>query len=141
MIAQNLENSQFNADLQEISGGRVNGFVWEGGELKVVREGLGKFSREFLATGAKEQLMIALRTLFARQYLGETPCFLLLDDAFQNSDWERRELLVDHLIRLVRESGWQVFYFTMDDHLRDLFQRKARDLLPNEFEYLELASA
>ena len=42
MIAQNLENSQFNADLQEISGGRVNGFVWEGGELKVVREGLGK---------------------------------------------------------------------------------------------------
>jgi len=140
MIAQNLENSQFNADIQEISGGRVNEFAWEGGELKVVREGLGKFSREFLATGANEQLMIALRTLFARHYLGETPCFLLLDDAFQNSDWERRELLVEHLIRLVRESGWQVFYFTMDDHLRELFQRKARDLLPNEFEYLELAS-
>ena len=138
LITQNLQNSEFNQDIKEISGGRVNGFTWEGGELKLLREGLGNQSREFLSTGVKEQLMIALRILFARHYLKEQPCFLLLDDAFQHSDWERRERLVDHVIRLVLESGWQVFYFTMDDHLRDLFKQKGMELLADDFQSINL---
>ena len=47
--------------------------------------------------------------------------FLILDDAFQHSDWHRRENLVERTLSFVK-SGWQVFYFTMDDHIRDLFQ-------------------
>jgi uncharacterized protein YhaN len=101
-------------------------------------EGMGAHSREILSTGAKEQLMIALRTMFSRIYLQQKPCFLLLDDAFQHSDWERRELLVDYIIRLVSEKKWQVFYFTMDDHLRDLFRKRAEEVLSQEFLFHEL---
>ena len=72
--------------------------------------------------------MIALRMMFARRYLGDVPGFLLLDDAFQHSDWNRRELLVDHTLSLVRERGWQVFYFTMDNHIRDLFNAEGERL-------------
>jgi len=135
LITQNLGNSEFNQDIKDIIGGRVNGFTWEGGEMKLVRQGLENQSREFLSTGVNEQLMIALRILFARHYLKEQPCFLLLDDAFQYSDWERRERLVDHVIRLVLESRWQVFYFTMDDHIRDLFVKKATNLIEDDFHY------
>jgi uncharacterized protein YhaN len=96
-------------------------------------------SLDFLSTGAKEQVMIALRMMFARRYLGDVPGFLLLDDAFQHSDWNRRELLVDHTLRLVRERGWQVFYFTMDNHLRDLFKARAEIQLGGDFAYHELS--
>ena len=83
--------------------------------------------------------MIALRMMFARRYLGDVPGFLLLDDAFQHSDWNRRELLVDHTLSLVRERGWQVFYFTMDNHLRDLFKERADNQLGVDFAYNELS--
>ena len=43
--------------------------------------------------------------------------FLLLDDAFQNSDWKHREDMVSYTLGLI-DRGWQIFYFTMDDHLR-----------------------
>ena len=45
--------------------------------------------------------------------------------------------MVDHLVELVRRSGWQIFYFTMDDHLRDLFRSKAI-ILAEDFQYHEL---
>ena len=81
--------------------------------------------------------MIALLLLFSRHYLDGEPGFLLLDDALQNSDWDRRANMVDHLVELVRSSGWQIFYFTMDDHLRDLFRSKAI-ILAEDFQYHEL---
>jgi recombinational DNA repair ATPase RecF len=140
MIEQNLQNAEFIASIQAISAGRVKGFTWEGGELKLVQDGIVNLSREFLATGAKEQLMISLRIHFARHYLREKPCFLLLDDAFQHSDWERRGRLVDQIIRLVQDCGWQVFYFTMDNHLRDVFREKAMTHIPDNFMFHELGT-
>ncbi|HCD03539.1 MAG TPA: hypothetical protein DER64_23745, partial [Planctomycetaceae bacterium] len=56
----------------------------------------------------------------ARIALDNEPSFLVLDDAFQHSDWNRREQLVPQAVGLV-EAGWQVLYFTIDDHIRDLF--------------------
>ena len=138
MIEQNLQDAEFIASIQAISNGRVKGFTWEGGELKLVQDGIENLSREFLATGAKEQLMISLRIHFARHYLKEKPCFLLLDDAFQHSDWERRGRLVDQIIHLVQDCGWQVFYFTMDNHLRDIFTEKAMTHIPDNFTFHEL---
>ena len=75
-----------------------------------------------LSTGVREQIFLALRMGFASRAMGGETGFLILDDAFQHSDWSRREKLVSQILSLV-QSGWQVFYFTMDDHIRGLFQK------------------
>ncbi len=56
----------------------------------------------------------------ARRISGTDALFLLLDDAFQYSDWKRREYLVEQALALVKD-GWQVIYLTMDDDIRDRF--------------------
>ena len=94
---------------------------------------------DILSTGAKEQVMIALRMVFAPRFLGDNPAFLILDDAFQHADWERRETLVEHTLRLVKDRGWQVFYFTMDDHIRKLFQAGAERVLSGDFQVVDLS--
>lgn len=73
-----------------------------------------------ISTGAREQIYLALRIGFASIAMEGQTAFLILDDAFQHSDWDRRKNIIDHTLRLV-ENGWQVFYFTMDDHIRNLF--------------------
>lgn len=95
-----------------------------------------EFPLEQLSTGAAEQVYIALRTAFAELSMGET-AFLILDDAFQHSDWERRKNLVNHVIGLVN-NGWQVFYFTMDDHLQKLFDKTGREFIQAEYKYIDL---
>jgi len=81
-----------------------------------------------LSTGAREQVLLALRMGFASRLAGGQPLFILLDDAFQHSDWQRRERLVEQVLKMVR-AGWQVTYLTMDDHLRDLFDTAAKKAL------------
>ncbi|HCR04019.1 MAG TPA: hypothetical protein DIU18_02385 [Gemmatimonadetes bacterium] len=74
-----------------------------------------------MSTGAREQVFLALRMGFASIAMGGQTGFLILDDAFQHSDWNRRENLVKRTLSFV-QSGWQVFYFTMDDHIKGLFE-------------------
>jgi uncharacterized protein YhaN len=74
-----------------------------------------------MSTGVREQVFLALRMGFASIAMEGETGFLILDDAFQHSDWNRRKNLVEHTLSFVQR-GWQVFYFTMDDHIRDLFQ-------------------
>jgi uncharacterized protein YhaN len=62
------------------------------------------------------------------------PLFLILDDAFQHSDWNRRENLVRQVISLVK-NGWQVTYLTMDDHIRDLFLKNGKTSFKKEFKF------
>jgi len=78
-----------------------------------------------LSSGALEQVFFALRVGFASMALGGEPAFLILDDAFQHSDWCRRKTLV-RATQDLTDQGWQVFYFTMDDHLRELFSSVGR---------------
>jgi hypothetical protein len=139
LISGNLQLSEVTEDLRQLSGNRFSGFDWQDGKLNLINNQSRSDALDFLSTGAKEQVMIALRMMFTRRYLGDVPGFLLLDDAFQHSDWNRRELLVDHTLSLVRERGWQVFYFTMDNHLRDLFKERADNQLGGDFAYHELA--
>lgn len=89
-----------------------------------------------ISTGAKEQTFLAMRIGFSSIITKGQTAFLILDDAFQHSDWPRRTNLMDQILRLVK-SGWQVFYFTMDDHIRDLFL-KAGEKLGDRFRSLEL---
>ena len=86
-----------------------------------------EFPVKDLSTGAREQVFLGSRLGFARLALDGHPAFLILDDAFQHSDWSRREWLVQQVVTLV-EAGWQVLYFTMDDHIRDLFDSTGQQL-------------
>jgi uncharacterized protein YhaN len=85
-----------------------------------------------LSTGAREQVLLALRMGFASRLAGGQPLFMLLDDAFQHSDWERRVRLVEQVLNMV-QAGWQVTYLTMDDHLRDLFDTAAKKALDGDY--------
>jgi uncharacterized protein YhaN len=73
-----------------------------------------------ISTGAKEQVFLALRIGFSSLMMQGETAFLILDDAFQHSDWPRRTNMIDEVLQLVNH-GWQVFYFAMDDHIRDSF--------------------
>jgi uncharacterized protein YhaN len=90
------------------------------------------FKLDELSTGAQEQVLLGLRMGMASRLFAGQPLFLILDDAFQHSDWQRRPAMVDEVLHLA-QSGWQVFYLTMDDHLRDLFLEKTPPLLGDDF--------
>ncbi|MEI8132208.1 MAG: hypothetical protein WCG34_07230 [Leptolinea sp.] len=85
-----------------------------------------------LSTGAQEQVLLGLRIGLASRLFAGQPLFLILDDAFQHSDWQRRPAMVDEVLRLAK-TGWQIFYLTMDDHLRDLFLEKSLKELGDDF--------
>lgn len=89
----------------------------------IISDDYFNFKINELSTGAKEQVMIALRIGFAKSLLRGETAFLILDDAFQHSDYKKRPVLIDSLIELVHD-GWQIIYLTMDDHIRDLFKEK-----------------
>lgn len=90
-----------------------------------------------LSTGAREQIQLALRLGIASHVSGGEPLFIILDDAFQHSDWNRRTSLIQETVDLA-SLGWQVIYLTMDDHIRDQFQRIAKPVLKRKFKYFEL---
>jgi hypothetical protein len=90
-----------------------------------------------LSTGAQEQVLLALRLGCAARILGKESLFLLLDDAFQYADWDRRGWLLDVMVELARV-GWQILYLTMDDHLRDLFRDMGEKAFKKEFTYYTL---
>ncbi|MEO2158397.1 MAG: AAA family ATPase [bacterium] len=125
-IRDALKDSSLTKFLQKFS--RYDDFNLTAEEQLEVRHSSGKTFPIFkLSSGAKEQVFLSLRVGFASKALNERSGFLLLDDAFQHSDWEQRKHMVDQCLKLV-ESGWQVFYFTMDENLRDLFLEKGESL-------------
>jgi len=89
-----------------------------------------------VSTGAREQAFLAMRMGFSSIIMKGQTAFLILDDAFQHSDWPRRTNLMEQILRIVK-SGWQVFYFAMDDHIRDLFL-KVGEKVGDRFRSLEL---
>lgn len=95
------------------------------GDRLVVGDAYHNFFLDEISTGAQEQVLLALRIGFSKMLLGREHLFLILDDAFQYSDWQRRKLLVDKVADLARE-GWQIIYFTMDDNIRELFDQKGQ---------------
>lgn len=100
----------------------------------VVSGKYGNYPLSELSTGAQEQVQLAIRMGFASRLTGGQPLFLILDDAFQYSDWQRRERLIEKVIQLTHE-GWQVTYLTMDNHIRDLCRSMGEEALGNEFCY------
>lgn len=84
------------------------------------------YSLDDISTGTREQVLLALRLAFAKRILRNESAFIILDDAFQHSDYERRELLINTLYKIVNED-WQIIYCTMDDHIKKIFKEKSKE--------------
>jgi uncharacterized protein YhaN len=116
--------------------GRYRELELQNGNL-FVSDGYVRFPLSELSTGAMEQVLLALRVGFASALMGDRRAFLILDDAFQHADWDRRERLLGQVIDLA-QSGWQILYFTMDDHLRDLFVEAGEAHFGEGFRFIQL---
>lgn len=95
-----------------------------------------EYPLDLLSTGAREQVFLAMRMGFAKLAMKNQTAFMILDDAFQHSDWRRRPNLVECIVELAA-SSWQIFYFTMDDHIRNLIASASKKF-KGDFKYLEL---
>lgn len=113
-----------------------HGVEMEGEDIYVYNE-YERFPVHQLSTGAQEQILLALRIGLASHYLQDQQMFLILDDAFQHSDWQRREWLVNQMTDLAL-IGWQIIYFTMDDHIKQLFESQINTKLKDRFAAFEL---
>lgn len=115
---------------------RYSGMAYEDGSV-FVTDNYGRFPLADLSTGAREQVLLGLRIGFVAHLLRQSRLFLLLDDAFQHADWQRRRWLLDQVVALAKD-GWQIVYFTMDDHIRDLFNAAGQTHFPEDYCYHEL---
>jgi hypothetical protein len=102
-----------------------------------LKDQFDKYNLSDLSTGTIEQIFLSLRIGFASKITKNKNLFLILDDAFQHSDWDRRPRLVDMVLDLANE-GWQIIYFSMDDQIRDLFKQKCLKKLGKDFSLIEL---
>ena len=136
-ILESLQSESITGLLESITG-RYNNLALENDRL-IVSSVHNDFNLSDLSTVTQEQVLLALRIGFASKLLGKQgePLFLILDDAFQYSDWERRERLMDTVIQLAK-TGWQIFYLTMDDHIKTLFQKRGK-VFGDDFKYLDLS--
>ena len=129
-IQSSLDSEQQTRPLHQVTG-HYTAIELQDGQL-VVSDPFESFAIDELSTGAQEQVLLALRIGCASHILGDKNLFLILDDAFQYADWDRRERLMDEVVRLGKK-GWQILYLTMDDHIRDLFQDRGEKEFKREF--------
>ena len=120
-IAQGLERDELTEPLQALTGRYRSIRLDDEKGLVLTSDSDEDYPLASMSTGAREQIFLALRMGFASIAMEGQTGFLILDDAFQHSDWDRRSNLVARTRSFV-ESGWQVFYFTMDDHIKRLFE-------------------
>jgi hypothetical protein len=52
-------------------------------------------------------------------------------------NWNRRERLVDEMAAL-SNIGWQIIYFSMDDHIRRLFEERVKPIAKKRYQSFEL---
>lgn len=98
-----------------------------------------RFPLSTLSTGAQEQVLLALRIGITSHILQDNKMFLILDDAFQHSDWSRREFLIDKMVALTK-TGWQIIYFSMDDHIKLLFEERVKPVFRERYQFYELGN-
>lgn len=120
-IQNNINSKEFSTTLQNITG-KYNGLTINNDGKLTITSQLADYDLRDLSTGTKEQVLFALRVTLAEKILNDK-AFLILDDAFQHSDYDRRPRLINQLFTLA-DDGWQIIYLTMDDNIRDTFKQK-----------------
>jgi uncharacterized protein YhaN len=122
-IEEGLQSREIVESIQAVTR-RYNRLRMDGNSI-LISDPHQEFAVSDLSTGAQEQTLLALRIGFASRLMKQDRLFLILDDAFQYSDWERRRYMIDTVVGLAK-AGWQILYFTMDDHIRDLFDERGK---------------
>lgn len=135
-ILAGLKSPEVETPLLHVTG-RYQRLGLEGDQL-LVSDAFNTFALSELSTGAQEQVLLALRIGFSTKLMNRDGLFLILDDAFQYSDWERRRRLVSQAAVLARH-GWQIIYFTMDDNIRALFDEMGKQF-GGDYQFFELIS-
>jgi len=135
-LKSTLNDPRITELIKRFTAGRYETLSLEEGGLFIENE-TESYALEQMSSGAREQVLLALRMGLASIVSESQSLFLILDDAFQYSDWQRREQLVVQAVQIV-QSGWQVIYLTMDDDIRDRFQRAAGALDEGMFRMVEL---
>jgi len=135
-ISEGLKSDVVLRPLSEVTG-RYRQLFLENDTL-MVSDDYKDYCIRDLSTGAREQVMLALRIGFASRALNQDSLFLILDDAFQHSDWEKRKILVGKLADIAK-SGWQIIYFSMDNHIRELFDKAGAKFKNGQYKCIELA--
>jgi len=135
-IAEGLTKQELTKPLRSLTGHYHRIRQEEDSGLVLITDEDEEYPLADISTGAREQIYLALRMGFASIAMEGQTAFLILDDAFQHSDWNRRKNMIAHTVSLVK-NGWQVFYFAMDDHIRDLFL-EAGEALGDRFRSQEL---
>ena len=134
-ITEGLQSDVVIAPLVEVTGKYKRLFM--DGERLMVSDDYRNFCMSDLSTGAREKVMLALRIGFASKVLKQDTLFLILDDAFQHSDWDKRKILVNKLADIAA-GGWQIIYFSMDNHIRELFDIAGSRFKKGEYKCIEL---
>lgn len=98
----------------------------------LISDDFSDFRIEELSTGAKEQVLIGIRIGLIKKLFNTDSGFLIFDDAFQHVDWKKRPILLDTLVELAVKNKWQILIFTMDDNIKDLFEKKTKEKLDKE---------
>jgi uncharacterized protein YhaN len=131
-IKKGVESAEVVGPVNRITG-IYSSLNYDDGKI-LVNDEYKQFALSNLSTGAREQVLLGLRLGFAARLLRDESLFLLLDDAFQHADWERRDLLIAKMVDLAKE-GWQIVYFTMDDDIRDRFMKAGEQNFAGQFMY------
>ncbi|HPX46477.1 MAG TPA: AAA family ATPase [Bacteroidales bacterium] len=120
-IQNSINSPNFSDLLFEITGKYKNLTIDDDGKI-LISSDTAEYKLQDLSTGTKEQVLFALRVTLAEKILDDK-AFFILDDAFQHSDYDRRQKLIDQVFSLA-DRGWQIIYLTMDEHIRDVFTNK-----------------
>ncbi len=134
-IQEGLQSEVVLSPLKDITQ-RYNRLALDNDRL-IVSDQYDNFSIRDLGTGTMEQVMLALRIGFTSKLLREDALFLILDDAFQHSDWQKREILINKLADIAKK-GWQVIYLTMDNHIKELFDKVGKKFEAGKYSSFEL---
>jgi uncharacterized protein YhaN len=105
-IADGLKRDELTRPLQALTVGRYNRIKQdEESGLVLVTDEDEEYPLADTSTGAQEQILLALRIGFASIAMEGQTAFLILDDAFQHSDWDRRKNLIAETKEPILGSG------------------------------------
>ena len=97
--------------------------VFLAGEAVKVRTRGGRIlGSSALSTGTLDTLHLLIRTSFAEILTGERS-FLFFDDPFLKLDKVRRRREGVSILKELMNEGWQIFYFTLDDYIREIIEQ------------------
>ena len=132
-IQNSINSPNFSDLLFKITGKYKNLTIDDDGKI-LISSDTAEYKLQDLSTGTKEQVLFALRVTLAEKILDDK-AFFILDDAFQHSDYDRRQKLIDQVFSLA-DRGWQIIYLTMDKHIQNLFRDRASNR--QDFNEIEL---